>query len=309
MPGRDRHRTSSATSAARSTSTRAASASGRRARAEDGRAGRGDLGAPRDLAGPRGHRRALLRGLQRGPGVDRRGEAGVAGVAPYALDPANAERLWERLAGPDRLSSGGPTMAEATGHDEYGPRRPTSHERRAGEPWDASYRDGPAPWDIGGAAARDRAPGGRRRVHRRGARRRLRDRRERPAHRLPGAARLGVDVAETALSIAREKAAAAASTPSSWSPTHCTSTARSRVRHGARLRPVPHVRRRRAARVRGEPRVGDGPADGSTSSASATSAPRPPARIRSPRTSCGRRSGPAAAGASPPSTPIGCGRA
>ncbi len=28
-------------------------------------------------------------------------------------------------------------------------RRPTSHEQRAGEPWDASYRDGPAPWDIG----------------------------------------------------------------------------------------------------------------------------------------------------------------
>jgi SAM-dependent methyltransferase len=27
-------------------------------------------------------------------------------------------------------------------------RRPTSHERRAGRPWDASYRDGPAPWDI-----------------------------------------------------------------------------------------------------------------------------------------------------------------
>ncbi len=30
-----------------------------------------------------------------------------------------------------------------------GGRRPTSHERLAGQPWDASYRDGPAPWDIG----------------------------------------------------------------------------------------------------------------------------------------------------------------
>jgi SAM-dependent methyltransferase len=30
-----------------------------------------------------------------------------------------------------------------------GERRPTSHERMAGQPWDASYRDGPAPWDIG----------------------------------------------------------------------------------------------------------------------------------------------------------------
>jgi SAM-dependent methyltransferase len=28
-------------------------------------------------------------------------------------------------------------------------RLPTGHERRAGERWDASYRDGPAPWDIG----------------------------------------------------------------------------------------------------------------------------------------------------------------
>ncbi|GHF52499.1 SAM-dependent methyltransferase [Amycolatopsis bartoniae] len=29
-------------------------------------------------------------------------------------------------------------------------RRPTSHEQASGQPWDASYRDGPAPWDIGG---------------------------------------------------------------------------------------------------------------------------------------------------------------
>ncbi len=28
-------------------------------------------------------------------------------------------------------------------------RPPTSHEQRSGQPWDASYRDGPAPWDIG----------------------------------------------------------------------------------------------------------------------------------------------------------------
>src|ERR1700740_1812763 len=28
-------------------------------------------------------------------------------------------------------------------------RAPTSHERMYGQPWDASYRDGPAPWDIG----------------------------------------------------------------------------------------------------------------------------------------------------------------
>jgi SAM-dependent methyltransferase len=28
-------------------------------------------------------------------------------------------------------------------------RQPTSHERLSGRPWDASYHDGPAPWDIG----------------------------------------------------------------------------------------------------------------------------------------------------------------
>lgn len=28
-------------------------------------------------------------------------------------------------------------------------RQPTSHERMSGRPWDASYQDGPAPWDIG----------------------------------------------------------------------------------------------------------------------------------------------------------------
>ncbi len=28
-------------------------------------------------------------------------------------------------------------------------RHPTSHERLTGLSWDASYHDGPAPWDIG----------------------------------------------------------------------------------------------------------------------------------------------------------------
>ena len=43
-------------------------------------------------------------------------------------------------------------MPEPTGvqaDDSYGGRQPTSHERLAGQPWDASYLDGPAPWDIG----------------------------------------------------------------------------------------------------------------------------------------------------------------
>jgi SAM-dependent methyltransferase len=33
--------------------------------------------------------------------------------------------------------------------DPFGGREPTSHERMTGRPWDASYHDGPAPWDIG----------------------------------------------------------------------------------------------------------------------------------------------------------------
>jgi SAM-dependent methyltransferase len=32
---------------------------------------------------------------------------------------------------------------------QSGDRVPTSHERMSGQPWDASYADGPAPWDIG----------------------------------------------------------------------------------------------------------------------------------------------------------------
>ena len=34
--------------------------------------------------------------------------------------------------------------------DPFHGRRPTSHERLTGRPWDASYHDGPAPWDAGG---------------------------------------------------------------------------------------------------------------------------------------------------------------
>jgi SAM-dependent methyltransferase len=36
-----------------------------------------------------------------------------------------------------------------TSDDPNSGRQPTSHERRAGQPWDASYLDGPAPWDTG----------------------------------------------------------------------------------------------------------------------------------------------------------------
>jgi ubiquinone/menaquinone biosynthesis C-methylase UbiE len=35
-----------------------------------------------------------------------------------------------------------------TAADPFGGRHPTSHERLTGLPWDASYHDGPAPWDV-----------------------------------------------------------------------------------------------------------------------------------------------------------------
>jgi SAM-dependent methyltransferase len=82
-------------------------------------------------------------------------------------------------------------------------RPPTSHERRAGQPWDASYRDGPAPWDTGepqpavvrlafAGAVLDAGCGtGENALHIASL----------------GLRVLGVDVAETAVRIAREKAA------------------------------------------------------------------------------------------------------
>jgi SAM-dependent methyltransferase len=42
-----------------------------------------------------------------------------------------------------------PERSGTVADDPFGGRPPTSHERLTGLPWDASYRDGPAPWDIG----------------------------------------------------------------------------------------------------------------------------------------------------------------
>ncbi|MEV4326646.1 class I SAM-dependent methyltransferase [Microbispora rosea] len=43
-----------------------------------------------------------------------------------------------------------PGQSESPAGDWFGGRRPTSHEQMTGLPWDASYHDGPAPWDIEG---------------------------------------------------------------------------------------------------------------------------------------------------------------
>jgi SAM-dependent methyltransferase len=113
------------------------------------------------------------------------------------------------------LRSGGKTsrskrtkLSERSGtpaDDPFRGRHPTSHERMTGLPWDASYRGGPAPWDIGrpqpvivrlataggftGAVLDAGCGTGENALHVASL----------------GLSVLGVDVAETALSIAREK--------------------------------------------------------------------------------------------------------
>ena len=90
--------------------------------------------------------------------------------------------------------------------DPFRGRQPTSHERMAGQPWDASYRDGLAPWDIGQpqpAVVRLASQGGfAGAVLDAGC-----GTGENALHIAAlGLSVLGVDVAETALAIARKKA-------------------------------------------------------------------------------------------------------
>lgn len=90
--------------------------------------------------------------------------------------------------------------------DAFGGRQQTSHEQQTGLPWDASYHDGPAPWDIGkpqpaivrvaseggfvGAVLDAGCGTGENALHVASL----------------GLSVLGVDVAETALAMARKKA-------------------------------------------------------------------------------------------------------
>src|ERR1700738_3927831 len=110
---------------------------------------------------------------------------------------------------PDQLQEG-TKLSERSGtlaDDPFSGRHPTSHERLTGLPWDASYHDGPAPWDIGrpqpaivrlaseggfAGAVLDAGCGtGENALHVASL----------------GLSVLGVDVAETALAMARAKAA------------------------------------------------------------------------------------------------------
>ncbi|AMY11987.1 Mg-protoporphyrin IX methyl transferase [Luteitalea pratensis] len=100
-------------------------------------------------------------------------------------------------------------MSERSGTlagDPFDGRHPTSHERLAGQPWDASYEDGPPPWDIGRpqpAIVRVASEGGfSGAVLDAGC-----GTGENALHVASlGLTVLGVDVAETALAIARQKA-------------------------------------------------------------------------------------------------------
>jgi SAM-dependent methyltransferase len=99
-----------------------------------------------------------------------------------------------------------PEQSTPLADDPFQGRTPTSHEQMTGLPWDASYADGPAPWDIGqpqpaivrlaseggfAGAVLDAGCGtGENALHIASL----------------GLSVLGVDVAETALAIAREKA-------------------------------------------------------------------------------------------------------
>jgi len=58
---------------------------------------------------------------------------------------------WTSAASQIRLQKGRSLTdrSASLADDPFGGRRPTSHERMTGLPWDASYESGPAPWDIG----------------------------------------------------------------------------------------------------------------------------------------------------------------
>ena len=99
-----------------------------------------------------------------------------------------------------------PERSGTLADDPFSGRHPTSHERLTGLPWDASYHDGPAPWDTGRpqpAVVRLAAGGGfAGPVLDAGC-----GTGENALHVASlGLPVLGVDVAETALAIARAKA-------------------------------------------------------------------------------------------------------
>src|SRR5690349_15415638 len=125
-----------------------------------------------------------------------------------AMIPPQARRGRATMGGKIGCRKGTTVSERSEGAgDPFGGRPPTSHERMTGLPWDASYLDGPAPWDTGQpqpAVVRLAAEGGfAGAVLDAGC-----GTGENALHvAWLGLSVLGVDVAETALAIAREKAA------------------------------------------------------------------------------------------------------
>jgi SAM-dependent methyltransferase len=152
------------------------------------------------------------------PGVDEQPEAVVLDqvatarltrVGPGAAAAENREPHQATVSpNRDRVGCGKGTTLSGQTHaeDPFDGRHPTSHERMTGLPWDASYHDGPAPWDIGqpqravvrlaseggftGAVLDAGCGSGENALHIASL----------------GLPVLGVDVAETALAMARQKA-------------------------------------------------------------------------------------------------------
>jgi SAM-dependent methyltransferase len=76
-----------------------------------------------------------------------RGIFGILRPRDAVLTSAGRRRsLWQ-----DQLREGTklPERSGTLADDPLSGRQPTSHERLTGLPWDASYREGPAPWDTG----------------------------------------------------------------------------------------------------------------------------------------------------------------
>ena len=61
-------------------------------------------------------------------------------------------RCYDVASWQDQLQEGKLKLSERSGptaDDPFSGRHPTSHERLTGLPWDATYHNGPAPWDAG----------------------------------------------------------------------------------------------------------------------------------------------------------------
>ena len=100
-----------------------------------------------DMVAPGGTLLVIARG---------RDEGDDPGAMPWPLTPDELRARFAMLdvvAFDDFLDDERPPVrrlvAEYRRPEPLAGRRPTSHERRTGLPWDASYRDGPAPWDTG----------------------------------------------------------------------------------------------------------------------------------------------------------------